>query len=110
MALTGYEGGRLQLADNANASGGKEVIFDNGSATKSFDGQPTHVLVRAKGQSCDGAPRMIVSVDGSRVGKTPINRKHYANYDYGVSGLTAEGHTLKVEFTNDYSNAKCDRI
>jgi Ca-dependent carbohydrate-binding module xylan-binding/PA14 domain len=110
MALTGYEGGRLQVADNADASGGKEVIFfANGSATKSFDGQPTHVLVRAKGQSCNGAPTMIVSVDGSRVGETPIRKKQYDDYDYGVSGLTAEGHTLKVEFTNDYNNAKCDR-
>jgi hypothetical protein len=110
MSLTAYEGGRLQVADNANASGGKEVIFsDNGSATKSFDGQPTHVLVRAKGQSCDGAPMMVVSVDGSRVGETPIHRKRYADYDYEVSSLTAQVHTLKVEFTNDYSSAKCDR-
>ena len=66
MTLTGYAGGSLQATDNADASGGKEVIFfNNGSATKSFDGQPTHVLVRAKGQSCDGAaPTMIISVDG----------------------------------------------
>jgi hypothetical protein len=66
------------------------------------------IRLRAKGKQCAGAPRAIVSVDGTRVASWDVTATSYATYSVGRA-LTAGSHRVTVEFDNDYRSATCDR-
>jgi endoglucanase len=66
------------------------------------------ITVRARGEQCAGAPRMIVSVDGRTA--IDVNVGSTAWSDYAADLALADGsHSLNVRFANDYRSATCDR-
>src|SRR3954452_12332537 len=56
-------------ADGAAAGGQVLALYSTGSATGTFatTGAIAHLSVTARGTQCDGAPNLVVSVDGSPV-------------------------------------------
>ena len=67
------------------------------------------LVIRARGRMCNGAPRMQVSVGGTRIINTLVSNTTYTNFSR--TGLSLSGlQTIKVRFTNDYYvNSNCDR-
>ncbi len=98
------------ISDSA-ASGGKALkIWSNGSGSKSVAVAEKSVtlVARARGEQCNGAPRMSVYVDGIRRIDTSVSSNSYATYSASVA-LAAGTHTIKAAFTNDYKSGSCDR-
>ena len=67
----------------------------------------TRLTVWAKGDQCNGAPRMIVSIDKRKVMSTYVSATQWTAYTVTTS-VAAGSHTLKVTFDNDYYGS-CDR-
>jgi hypothetical protein len=67
------------------------------------------IVVRAKGDDCQGPPTMEVDVDGRQVLKTDVKSKRWADYPATVP-LSLGMHTFTVSFLNDrYEPPSCDR-
>jgi endoglucanase len=85
-------------------------VWSNGTASGSFTSTAARrLVVRARGDQCDGAPRMVVSVDGRSVLDATVPATTWS--DYGVDLALANGaHTLAIAFTNDaHGTNGCDR-
>lgn len=99
------------IVSDAAASGGKaEKIWSNGAGSRAVDVAEgaSGLVVRARGEQCGGAPRMVVSVDGVATLSTSVASTAYA--DVPANGAIGPGaHTLKVAFVNDYRTSSCDR-
>jgi hypothetical protein len=108
MTLSGW---RVYAKDNLAASGGKEVAFaTNGSASAGFDGTPTSVTLRARGKTCQEAPRLKVYVDGVLEGRIAPTGGSFADYTVALSDLSEGSHALRISFENDYYDPlTCDR-
>jgi hypothetical protein len=106
MSLPSSQG---QVFADGSASGGQGLlIWTNGTASKTVStGSAQSLTVRARGDACDGAPQMMVAVDGQSVLTAAVPSTSWADYSAAVS-LTAGSHTFAISFTNDYLNG-CDR-
>lgn len=77
--------------------------------TKSL-GSLSAVTVKARAKTCNGSPQMVVVVDNKSVLNTAVGSTDWADYTAQLpAGLAPGNHTVAVAFTNDYSNATCDR-
>lgn len=65
------------------------------------------IIVRARGDQCNGAPAMTVKLDGATVLTTDVAATSWTSYDANVS-ISRGTHTVSVTFTNDLY-AGCDR-
>jgi hypothetical protein len=93
------------------ASGAKGLAFwGNASASAKATTQPiTSLTVRARGDQCNGAPHLILTVDGARVLSTSVSSTTWSDYSATVS-LPAGVHTFQLSFDNDlYVAGTCDR-
>src|SRR3954453_11292900 len=71
------------FADTAASGGRGLLVWSNGTATGSVvTTAARRVVVRARGDQCEGAPRMTVAVDGRRVLDAAVSSSSWA--DYGV--------------------------
>ena len=104
-------GSAVVVHSSSTASDGKDVAFyTNGSASRSFSGAATNVSLRARGQACQGNPRLKVYVDGALKGTVDLSSSTFADYSVGLSGLSTGTHTLRISFENDYYlSSTCDR-
>ncbi len=84
-------------------------IWSTATATGSVTSRATRrITVRARGEQCNGAPRMIVSVDGRVALDVSVSATSWT--DYAADLALADGtHTLTVRFDNDARTATCDR-
>jgi hypothetical protein len=101
-----------------NSSDGTAVTFTGNST---ISGQFTilsnasKVVIRAKGDQCNGSPQMVVNIDGNPVQPVSVSNTSWA--DYTVTTAVASGtHKITIGFTNDYdqykgnsTNLKCSR-
>jgi endoglucanase len=95
---------------DAGASGARALrIWSAGSATGTLTARATRrISVRARGESCDGAPRMVVSAGGRTVLDQVVDATAWTEYAADVS--LAEGPAaLDIRFVNDFNRAGCDR-
>jgi endoglucanase len=116
-STSGFEGEGMSLPDSqgtvssdANASGSRGLlIWSDGSASESFTTTGVRsVSVRARGDQCSGAPRMVVAIDGGAVLRASVSSAGWATY--AADAPLADGsHTVTVDFTNDYLGDGCDR-
>jgi endoglucanase len=84
------------------------LIWTNGTASRTIGtGAAQTLTVRARGDQCDGAPQMVVAVDGQNVLSAAVPSTSWADYQATVS-IGAGTHTFAVSFTNDYLSG-CDR-
>jgi endoglucanase len=91
------------------AANGALKIWSTATATGSVTSRATRrISVRARGEQCDGAPRMIVSVDGRVAVDVQVGATSWTDYAADLS-LADGGHTLTVRFDNDARTATCDR-
>ena len=105
----GYSSSFGEVVTDGAASGGKAVaLYRNGSLSGQFDGNHNRIVVRARGDRCNGGPRMEVKVDGVRVLSQEVRSTSWADYPASITPKSGQ-HTLTVAFTNDYANRSCDR-
>ncbi|MDP9400571.1 MAG: heparin lyase I family protein [Actinomycetota bacterium] len=103
--------GRVQ--DDGSAKGGRSLlIWGDGvarTAGRVLAGAGRSVLVaRARGEQCEGAPRMTVRVDGRAVLHTRVRSTSWRRHRVRLA-LSPGRHAVSVAFTNDHSSRTCDR-
>lgn len=107
--------GAIQVFSDPTASGGAGLLFfsnatSNGTLTTNSN--TSQVVVKAKGDQCQGAPVMAVKVDNITV-LNKIKVSSTAWLDYSTARSIGPGtHTISVTFNNDYTKTKggaCDR-
>jgi len=94
---TSPDGRALKQHSNSTASGDKPVT-----------GHGARLVVRARGDQCQGAPRMRVLVDGEVVLETSVDAEQWTDYVSSAPVPPAAGR-LEVEFVNDLLLPTCDR-
>jgi hypothetical protein len=101
-------GGRV--ISDVDASGGRALgIWSNISAQATVSlPAGRELVVRARGDQCEGAPRMTVSIDGLRVLDRSVPERVWTDLRVPID-LAAGRHDVKVAFTNDRLTKACDR-
>jgi endoglucanase len=99
----------MAVSDSGASAGRGLLIWSNAAATGTFESTAgRRLVVRARGDQCNGAPRMSVAVDGRPVLDVAVTAQAWT--DYGVDLPLHNGsHTLAIAFTNDAAAAGCDR-
>ncbi|MGZ4200454.1 MAG: carbohydrate-binding domain-containing protein [Thermoleophilaceae bacterium] len=96
---------------DSSASGGKALVFagnSNAKTTKSVIAGAS-LQIRARGDQCQGAPNMVVSVDGKQVASVPVSTTSWGNYNVSTP-IAAGNRTFTVAFNNDkLVKGSCDR-
>lgn len=109
MTLTAGAG---QVFQDAGASGRSALlVWSAGTATGTLDvrGGATALAVTAKGDQCEGAPRMRVAVDGvAVVPDVTVDWTTWRTHLVPVA-LSNGRHRVAVTFTNDHLGSGCDR-
>lgn len=106
---------KIAVVSDANASDGKTLMFRaNSWASKQYTlGFDSDVVVlRMRGNQCNGAPKAVVSIDGASVETVLVGATSYTDYKVVLSPAgngKAGTHTLKVAYTNDTSTSTCNR-
>jgi hypothetical protein len=105
--------GNIATFSDAAASGGKaKRYWTAGTLSKSVSigTAASGIVVRARGEQCNGAPQMSVRVDGVETGLLTVAATTTWT-DYSISAaLTAGTHTVDIAFPNDaYVAGSCDR-
>lgn len=83
------------------------MIWSAGSSTGTIKGAAKSIVVRAKGEQCQGAPQMTVRVDGAVVGTTQAPATAWTDYTFPAN-LASGNHTVNISFDNDFTGG-CDR-
>ena len=97
------------FADSTASAGRALLIWSNGSATATMSSSGLQqVWVKARGDQCAGAPRMVVTLDGKTVMTQDVTPTTWTVYSASV-GAPDGNHTVVVSFTNDYRSSTCDR-
>lgn len=103
-----YGSGKV-FPDRAASNNKGRTLYKNSGISKQFNGSANSITVRARGDRCDGAPRMVVKVDG----KTAISRLVDANkrwrYYSASLNVSGGGHKVTTQFVNNRKTRKCDR-
>lgn len=96
---------------DSSASGGLAVSFwANDSITKTVTTPAaTSVTVGARGDQCNGAPNMVLQVDGQTIMSVAVPATSWTNYSSPLT-LAAGSHAFTVAYTNDMRVVGgCDR-
>lgn len=97
------------IADKAASNDRGRAFFNNGTALKDFHGSIARIAVRARGDLCQGTPRMVVKVDGRQVMSRLVKSKTWKSYEATFSAAN-RSHRVTITFTNNYRKVKsCDR-
>jgi endoglucanase len=84
-------------------------IWSTATATGAISSRASkRITVRARGEQCNGAPRMIVSVDGRVALDVKVSATTWTDYAADLP-LNDGAHSLAVRFDNDYRTGTCDR-
>ena len=96
-------------AGTGQAASGALKIWSTATATGTVTSRATRrITVRARGEQCNGAPRMIVSVDGHIALDVNVGATSWTDYAADLP-LSDGSHALGVRFDNDFNSATCDR-
>jgi endoglucanase len=107
MSLPSWGGMPVTLP---SASAGRELlIWSNATATTTVTTTAARrLVVRVRGDQCEGAPQMTVSVDGRALLTQSVSSTTWTTA--GVDVALADGpHAVSVSFTNDANGVGCDR-
>ncbi|HEX8646026.1 MAG TPA: carbohydrate-binding domain-containing protein [Thermoleophilaceae bacterium] len=80
------------------------ALWNNGAATKpvSVPQSTTHLLVRVRGEDCQGAPNVLIKIDGAERYSGPVSTSGYRGVGFRLS-IPAGSHTVSINMTNDHS-------
>jgi predicted xylan-binding protein with Ca-dependent carbohydrate-binding module/lysyl oxidase/fibronectin type III domain protein len=104
------DAGAFRYTDST-ASGGKGLWMPSNDTVTETVTTPSAsmVTVRAKGDQCNGAPNMLVQVDGRTAISVGVAATSFTDYA-GAIDLAAGSHTFAITFGNDlYQAGVCDR-
>ncbi len=95
---------------DSTASGGQALgMWANSTASATVTlSSSSKIVVRAKGQKCQGWPTMGVAVDGTNLGTTSVSATAWTDYP-ATATIAAGSHTISISYTNDYRSLTCDR-
>ncbi len=95
---------------DATASAGAALVMRSTATASVTLSLPAAVgiVVRAKGQQCNGAPTMNVVVDGNAVSTTKVSSSQWTNYTTSRT-IAAGPHTISVTYPNPYRLFLCTR-
>lgn len=97
------------FSDSAASGGRARLIWSNGAATGTVTTRAARrFTVRARGDQCDGAPRMVVEIDGQALLTASVSATAWTAYA-ADAGLADGEHAIAVRFTNDAAGGGCDR-
>jgi endoglucanase len=97
------------FADSSAGGGRALLIWSNGTASATMAiGGLQQIWVKARGDQCNGAPRMVVSVDGKVAMTKDVTQTAWNVFSASI-GAPDGSHTVTVAFTNDYAASGCDR-
>src|SRR5581483_4466911 len=108
--MNGIPVGAYPFAD-ANASDGVGLVMPYSDTVTNTVTTPaaTGVTVRARGDQCQGAPNMLVQVDGRNAMSVGVSSTTWTDYSGAIS-IAAGSHTFAITFGNDLFQAGvCDR-
>ena len=99
----------MVFPDSSASSGRALLIWSDGKASGTVTTVSAQsISVRARGDQCEGAPHMVVSVDGSPVLSVDVTSSGWAGYS--ANRVLSDGaHTITIAFTNDHLGGGCDR-
>ncbi len=108
MRLLPSNAGAVYVSPSAS-DGRAMLIWSNALIWRTFclPSAVTTLTVWAKGDQCNGAPHMVVTVDGATVMSKYVYATRWTPYTSPVS-IPAGGHLIKIIFDNDYYGT-CDR-
>jgi parallel beta-helix repeat protein len=102
-------GAGVPFKDRTASNYAARLLDRNGGLSKAIEGSVGGLTVRARGEGCNGAPRMLVQLDGRIVMSRLVEtQRRWSSYRTGVR-VTGERHKLLISFTNDRSAQTCDR-
>jgi endoglucanase len=97
------------FGDPAASAGRALLVWSNATATGSFSSRAAkRLVVRARGDQCLGAPRMVVSVDGRTVLDTMVPATAWTDASADLA-LPDGIHKLAIGFPDDAAGPGCDR-
>ena len=98
------------VVSDATASSGKALkIWSTATGSGSISSRASkRITVRARGEQCSGAPRMIVKVDGAVALDVSVGATAWSDYAADLA-LPDGTHAITVRFDNDYRSSACDR-
>lgn len=101
-------GGRVY--SDTSASGGRAVSFwsNDSISTTVTTVAGSQLVVRAFGDQCNGAPNLVLAMDGANALSTAVPAGSWTNYTV-AKNVTAGSHTFTLSFTNDTKTSSCDR-
>lgn len=102
------KGSGTNFSDNSASKDRGRLFTRNSGTSRLFNGAVSSLLVRSRGESCNGAPRMMVKVDGRTVMSRLVKAKRWNAYTASIK-VPAGSHRLTTSFTNDRKTRKCDR-
>jgi hypothetical protein len=94
------------------AAGGRRALLLTGSGRargRARIGGPARIAVVARGTTCDGAPRVEVTVDGARVLSRPVRGARRFSTLRAPATLRAGTHAVTVRLRNPHRTARCRR-
>ncbi len=102
--------GNGEVFSDGGASGGSALlVWSNAEASKQVTTPAAGgLVVRARGDQCEGAPLMVVKVDGKQVLSKEVPETGWTDHAAPVSLASGE-HDVAVSFTNDHTATSCDR-
>jgi hypothetical protein len=107
LALSASAG--MSYGDAAASGGRAKLIWSNGAATGTVTTRAARrITVRARGDQCAGAPRMVLEIDGQAILTASVSAVGWTTYA-ADAGLADGSHSLAVRFTNDAAGPDCDR-
>ncbi len=108
MVVSPASAGRV-IADSSASGGYALELYQNSTASTNLSlPASSSVVIRAKGQSCQGAPQMTVLIDGKAISKTAVSATSWTNYTTAAT-INAGTHTLSIAFTNALNAIVCSR-
>lgn len=101
---------KTSKAADKNASDGYSlVMLWSGTASQTINvPEVSRIDIRARADICNGAPSMVLKIDGKQVATWSVSSTTWKNYSY-TNKLAPGSHNVQVAFPNDYASRKCDR-
>jgi len=108
MVVSPASAGRV-IADSSASGGSALELYKKSSASMNLSFPASiSLVIRAKGNSCLGAPNMTVLIDGNAIFETTVSAKSWTNYTTAAT-INAGTHTLSIAFTNALNIFFCSR-
>ena len=102
-------GAGVPFNDRTASNDAARLLDRNGSVSKAIEGSIGGLTIRARGEGCNGAPRMRVQLDGNTVMSRLVKTERRWNSYRTDAGVPSGRHKLLISFTNDRSAQACDR-